>query len=143
MWRLTSEAADAGLLLLPQDIHSCSCALACVRVAAAANAAPGLPATAAACCTARACRVNKPYLPLASGEWSTSTGAAVVAVCAASALALGLASGSPPLLATLAGSLLLGVLYSTELPLMRWKRSPWVSTQAAAHARAASALQQQ
>ena len=34
------------------------------------------------------------------------------------------ASGSPPLLATLAGSLLLGIAYSTDLPLLRWKRSP-------------------
>ena len=34
------------------------------------------------------------------------------------------ASGSLPLLATLGGSLLLGLAYSTDLPLLRWKRSP-------------------
>ena len=31
---------------------------------------------------------------------------------------------STPLVATVVGSLALGVLYSTELPFMRWKRSP-------------------
>jgi len=39
-------------------------------------------------------------------------------------LAIGAAVGSLPLTLTLAGSLALGVLYSTELPFMRWKRSP-------------------
>lgn len=39
-------------------------------------------------------------------------------------LALSLASGSLPLLATVGVSLVLGILYSTELPFMRWKRSP-------------------
>lgn len=29
-----------------------------------------------------------------------------------------------PLLLTLVGSLFLGIVYSTELPFMRWKRSP-------------------
>ncbi len=42
----------------------------------------------------------------------------------AAALAIGAAVGSAPLLLTLVGSLVLGVLYSTELPFMRWKRSP-------------------
>jgi len=69
-------------------------------------------------------RVNKPYLPLASGELSLGQGAALVASTAAASLALGAAAGSPPLMATLAGSGLLGVLYSVELPFMRWKRSP-------------------
>lgn len=43
---------------------------------------------------------------------------------AAPTLPLAAASGSLPLLATLAGSLLLGIAYSTDLPLLRWKRSP-------------------
>lgn len=33
-------------------------------------------------------------------------------------------SGSPPLLFTVAGSLMLGFVYSADLPLLRWKRSP-------------------
>lgn len=69
-------------------------------------------------------KVNKPYLPLASGEFSMATGVALVAGSGAAALALGAASGSPPLMATLIASAALGVLYSTELPFMRWKRSP-------------------
>lgn len=69
-------------------------------------------------------RVNKPYLPLASGELSERQGRWIVGVSGVVGLAIGAAVGSPPLLATLAGSLVLGILYSTELPFMRWKRSP-------------------
>ncbi|GLC58973.1 hypothetical protein PLESTB_001428500 [Pleodorina starrii] len=69
-------------------------------------------------------KVNKPYLPLASGALSPTQGAAIVAACAAGGAWIGLASGSPALLATLLVSLALGVLYSAELPFMRWKRSP-------------------
>lgn len=39
-------------------------------------------------------------------------------------LAIGAAAASPPLLATLGGSLALGIAYSTDLPFLRWKRSP-------------------
>ncbi|PSC70256.1 putative homogentisate phytyltransferase chloroplastic [Micractinium conductrix] len=69
-------------------------------------------------------RVNKPYLPLAAGDWSLGTARGVVAATGAAALAIGVAAGSPPLLATLAGSLTLGIAYSTDLPFLRWKRSP-------------------
>lgn len=48
----------------------------------------------------------------------------MVGVSAAVALAMGAAAGSAPLMATLAGSALLGVVYSADLPLLRWKRSP-------------------
>ena len=40
------------------------------------------------------------------------------------ALALGILSGSGPLLATLVGSLVLGIVYSTDLPFLRWKQYP-------------------
>ncbi len=40
------------------------------------------------------------------------------------ALALGILSGSGPLLATLVGSLVLGIAYSTDLPFLRWKQYP-------------------
>ena len=40
------------------------------------------------------------------------------------ALALGIFSGSGPLLATLVGSLVLGIAYSTDLPFLRWKQHP-------------------
>ena len=69
-------------------------------------------------------RVNKPYLPLAAGDFSPTAGAAIVWVTGAASLAIGAASGSLPLLCTLGGSLLLGLAYSTDLPLLRWKRHP-------------------
>lgn len=69
-------------------------------------------------------RVNKPYLPLASGEWSLSTGVAVVAVTGAAAVIVAAALGTVPLLATVVGSLLLGVAYSVDLPILRWKYNP-------------------
>jgi homogentisate phytyltransferase/homogentisate geranylgeranyltransferase len=69
-------------------------------------------------------RVNKPYLPLASGELTIAQGWGIVSATAVASLVLAVAAASPPLLATVAGSLLLGLVYSTELPFMRWKRSP-------------------
>ncbi len=69
-------------------------------------------------------RINKPYLPLASGEWSVETGIAVSASTGGAALLAGCFSGSWPLMATLAGSLVLGIAYSTDLPFLRWKRYP-------------------
>ena len=47
-----------------------------------------------------------------------------MAVSGAMALVLGVLSQSPPLIATLAGSLALGIVYSTDLPFLRWKRHP-------------------
>lgn len=43
------------------------------------------------------------------------------------ALMMGFLANSPPLLATLAGSLLLGIAYSTDLPFLRWKQYPVVA----------------
>lgn len=69
-------------------------------------------------------RVNKPYLPLAAGDFTVATGVAVSALCGAAALGIGLLSGSQALLGTLGGSLALGIAYSADCPLLRWKRSP-------------------
>lgn len=70
-------------------------------------------------------RVNKPHLPLASGEFSRAQGWAIVGICGL--LALGLAAwGGPWLLATVSLSLLIGTAYS--LPPIRLKRFPvWAS----------------
>lgn len=68
--------------------------------------------------------MNKPYLPLACGDFTVAQGRAIVAATGAASLAIGAASGSQPLLATLGGSLALGIAYSTDLPFLRWKRSP-------------------
>lgn len=69
-------------------------------------------------------KINKPYLPLASGEFSIATGIAIVVISAVLSLLTGVTSGSAPLFWTLTISLILGILYSTDLPFMRWKRWP-------------------
>jgi homogentisate phytyltransferase/homogentisate geranylgeranyltransferase len=40
---------------------------------------------------------------------------------------MGILSGSAPLLWTLTLSLVLGILYSMDLPFMRWKKFPWLA----------------
>ena len=69
-------------------------------------------------------KINKPYLPLACGDLSMNAAVWIVSTTGAASLALGIASASAPLFATLALSLLLGIAYSTDLPLLRWKRYP-------------------
>ncbi|KAL3150572.1 hypothetical protein ABBQ32_000382 [Trebouxia sp. C0010 RCD-2024] len=69
-------------------------------------------------------KVNKPYLPLASGDWTLHTGISVAVSTGLVAVLLGLYIGSAPLLATLVGSLLLGIAYSVDLPFLRWKKYP-------------------
>ncbi|GAB4473127.1 MAG: homogentisate phytyltransferase [Elainellaceae cyanobacterium] len=70
-------------------------------------------------------RVNKPHLPLASGEFSQQQGWAIVGSCGLLALALA-AWGGPWLLGTVGLSLLIGTAYS--LPPIRLKRFPvWAS----------------
>lgn len=69
-------------------------------------------------------RVNKPTLPLASGEMSHAQAVCIVAVSAVLAMALGSVPGCPDLWWALFGSLVLGTAYSADLPGLRWKRSP-------------------
>eukprot|EP00629_Pelagomonadales_sp_RCC1024_P004044 CAMPEP_0119259920 /NCGR_PEP_ID=MMETSP1329-20130426/548_1 /TAXON_ID=114041 /ORGANISM="Genus nov. species nov., Strain RCC1024" /LENGTH=277 /DNA_ID=CAMNT_0007259329 /DNA_START=76 /DNA_END=906 /DNA_ORIENTATION=+ len=66
-------------------------------------------------------RVNKPHLPVASGELSERDAWATVLGCLGAAFVLGL-RGSAPLRLVLAGSALLGFAYSA--PPLRLKRSP-------------------
>lgn len=72
-------------------------------------------------------KVNKPYLPMASGEFSQAVGIGLVAATGVAALAICLSSGSAPLTWTVCVSLALGVLYSMDLPFMRWKRVAWLA----------------
>ncbi|KAM0933777.1 putative homogentisate phytyltransferase [Dioscorea sansibarensis] len=67
-------------------------------------------------------KVNKPYLPLASGEYSVRTGIAVVLVSAIMSFGIGWVVGSWPLFWALFVSFILGTAYSINLPLLRWKR---------------------
>jgi len=74
-------------------------------------------------------KVNKPKLPLASGEMSIPAGWATVLTCLALGVGLGLAPSplaSPALLATLLGSVFLGTIYST--PPFRLKRFPLMAS---------------
>ncbi|MCO5547913.1 hypothetical protein L7F22_001367 [Adiantum nelumboides] len=72
-------------------------------------------------------KVNKPYLPLASGEFSLNTGIAIVTTFAILSLGIGVYIGSRPLLWALLVSFVLGTAYSIELPLLRWKRSAFAA----------------
>lgn len=67
-------------------------------------------------------RINKPYLPLASGAWTERTGWIVVTVSVVLSLLIALWQGDY-LLYTVLLSLLLGTLYS--LPPIRLKRFPF------------------
>ncbi|GMY35353.1 homogentisate phytyltransferase 1, chloroplastic isoform X1 [Fagus crenata] len=67
-------------------------------------------------------KVNKPYLPLASGEFSVGTGVMIVTSFSILSFWLGWIVGSWPLFWALFISFLLGTAYSINLPLLRWKR---------------------
>ncbi|CAA0833184.1 Homogentisate phytyltransferase 1- chloroplastic [Striga hermonthica] len=67
-------------------------------------------------------KVNKPYLPLASGEYSVRTGVFIVTSFAISSFWLGWVVGSWPLFWALFISFILGTAYSINVPFFRWKR---------------------
>jgi|TARA_B110000977_G_scaffold67024_1_gene91039 homogentisate phytyltransferase/homogentisate geranylgeranyltransferase len=69
-------------------------------------------------------RVNKPYLPMANGAYSSDTGLSVVALSTAGSFAIGIWSGSSALMWALVISLTLGIVYSVDYPGLRWKKSP-------------------
>ncbi|KAG5562917.1 hypothetical protein RHGRI_005603 [Rhododendron griersonianum] len=60
-------------------------------------------------------KVNKPYLPLASGEFSMELGWAIVSTFLLMSFTLGIMFQSPPLLCALIVSFLLGSAYSIEV----------------------------
>ncbi|KAL9448346.1 hypothetical protein AB3S75_015763 [Citrus x aurantiifolia] len=66
-------------------------------------------------------KINKPYLPLASGELSMGTGIAICAGSALLSLALAFMSGSPAVLCAVIAWGLTGAAYSVPLPFLRWK----------------------
>ncbi|KAH9685642.1 putative homogentisate phytyltransferase 1 [Citrus sinensis] len=66
-------------------------------------------------------KINKPYLPLASGELSMGTGIAICAGSALLSLALAFLSGSPAVLCAVIAWGLTGAAYSVPLPFLRWK----------------------
>ncbi|KAH7841291.1 hypothetical protein Vadar_027991 [Vaccinium darrowii] len=72
-------------------------------------------------------KVNKPYLPLASGEFSMELGIAIVSTFLLMSFTLGIMFQSPPLLCALIVSFIMGSAYSVELPLLRWKRNAFLA----------------
>ncbi|KAJ6731561.1 HOMOGENTISATE SOLANESYLTRANSFERASE CHLOROPLASTIC [Salix purpurea] len=72
-------------------------------------------------------KVNKPYLPLASGEYSISTGVMIVSSFSIMSFWLGWVVGSWPLFWALFISFVLGTAYSINLPLLRWKRFAFIA----------------
>ncbi|WOK97060.1 hypothetical protein Cni_G05768 [Canna indica] len=71
-------------------------------------------------------KVNKPSLPLASGEFSLETGAVIVAIFCIM-FYYGVQSQSPPLLSALLSSFFLGSAYSINLPFLRWKQNAFLA----------------
>ncbi|CBI21093.3 unnamed protein product, partial [Vitis vinifera] len=69
-------------------------------------------------------KVNKPELPLASGDFSMETGSQIVFISLLMSVGMGIMFQSPPLFCALLISFLLGTAYSIEIPLLRWKRYP-------------------
>uniref|UniRef100_A0A2N9F094 Homogentisate phytyltransferase n=1 Tax=Fagus sylvatica TaxID=28930 RepID=A0A2N9F094_FAGSY len=67
-------------------------------------------------------KVNKPDLPVASGDFSMSTGITIVTTSLLMSFAMGIIFKSPPLFSALFVSFLLGSAYSIDLPFLRWKR---------------------
>ncbi|XP_074274251.1 homogentisate geranylgeranyltransferase, chloroplastic-like [Silene latifolia] len=72
-------------------------------------------------------KVNKPNLPLASGEFTMTVASTIVFICCISSFAIGFASQSPPLIMALLICFFLGSAYSVDLPLLRWKKQPFLA----------------
>ncbi|XLR35852.1 hypothetical protein S83_063752 [Arachis hypogaea] len=68
-------------------------------------------------------QINKPDLPLATGEYSLTFGAILVASTLLTSLGLAWMVGSKPLIWSIIASAGLMTAYSINLPLLRWKRS--------------------
>ncbi|KAI3715262.1 hypothetical protein L6452_22236 [Arctium lappa] len=69
-------------------------------------------------------KVNKPYLPLASGELSVKTGILLTSLYALLGFWLGCSVNSWPLKLGLFLWFAFGTAYSVHIPLLRWKRIP-------------------
>ncbi|KAJ8450414.1 hypothetical protein Cgig2_002099 [Carnegiea gigantea] len=72
-------------------------------------------------------KVNKPDLPLASGEFTIETGSTIVSLSCLLSFAIGFTSQSPPLLMALLTSFFLGSAYSIDFPMLRWKKQAFLA----------------
>nr|W0SKS3.1 RecName: Full=Umbelliferone 6-dimethylallyltransferase, chloroplastic; Flags: Precursor [Petroselinum crispum]BAO31627.1 umbelliferone 6-dimethylallyltransferase [Petroselinum crispum] len=69
-------------------------------------------------------KINKPYLPLVSGEFSMGEGRAIVSALTFTCFAMAIMSHSVPLFVGVLVYFLIGTAYSVEHPLLRWKTKP-------------------
>ncbi|KAK7390203.1 hypothetical protein VNO78_25502 [Psophocarpus tetragonolobus] len=69
-------------------------------------------------------KMNKPYLPLASGKLSYTAGVFIVASCLTLSLWIGWKTGSWPLIWNLVLNTFVWSAYSIDVPLLRWKKYP-------------------
>ncbi|XP_022640811.1 glycinol 4-dimethylallyltransferase-like [Vigna radiata var. radiata] len=69
-------------------------------------------------------KINKPYLPLASGQISYTTGVIIVASSLTLSFGLAWTIGSWPLIWSVVSCFLLWTAYSINVPLLRWKGHP-------------------
>nr|WGL08436.1 phytyltransferase PT2 [Angelica dahurica] len=69
-------------------------------------------------------KINKPYLPLVSGELSMGEGNAIVSALAFTCLATAIMSNSVPLFVGVLVYFFIATAYSVEHPLLRWKTKP-------------------
>jgi len=72
--------------------------------------------------------VNKPYLPLASGEFNASTALFIIAFSVLISVLFGVYSDSTPLICTLVSSLAFGLMYSVDIRMLHWKENPFLAT---------------
>lgn len=75
-------------------------------------------------------RLNKPYLPLASGAWSMRTGWSLVGALGSASLLIAYfaPASSASLLKSVALSGALGTAYSVDVPFLRWKGYPLLAS---------------
>nr|WIL06375.1 umbelliferone dimethylallyl transferase [Kitagawia praeruptora] len=72
-------------------------------------------------------KINKPYLPLVSGEFSMGEGKAVVSATGFLCLAMAIMFQSLPLFLGVLGYFLVATAYSVEVPFLRWKTKPFMA----------------
>nr|BCH36133.1 prenyltransferase [Angelica keiskei] len=72
-------------------------------------------------------KVNKPHFVLASGEYTMEQGKAIGAALALMAFIMGIYFNSPSLLLGLVAYFFVGTAYSVKLPLLRWKKNPFLA----------------
>ncbi|KAL8091156.1 homogentisate phytyltransferase 1, chloroplastic-like [Apium graveolens] len=72
-------------------------------------------------------KVNKPNLPIASGEYSMETGKAIVSAFGLLSIITAFMSQSPPVIYCLLVCFFFGTAYSIDVPLLRWKKNTYLA----------------